>query len=74
MYPSQSLWIHKSQLSTKFQEILTAHLEIHTTYTNNSNITPTNIKVNTSTQWKNAHTYTQDTVECNLTLEIPPIH
>jgi hypothetical protein len=37
-------------LKTKFQEILIAYLEIQAPYTSNPNITPTNTKVNTSTQ------------------------
>jgi hypothetical protein len=42
---------------TKFQEVLTTQFEIHATYTNNLNTTPTNITVNTSIQWKNKTTY-----------------
>jgi hypothetical protein len=60
-----------TDFKTKFQEILTTHLEIQTTYTNNSNITPNNIKINTSTQWTNTNTYIKNNLDSKASLEQP---
>jgi hypothetical protein len=71
MHPSQlRIWIHTPKFQNQIPK--TPHCTLRNTSTiHNPNTTPTNTKVNTSTQWTNTTTYIENNIEHSPKLETP---